>query len=104
MNILSVRTKNAETGEHEFDWEKLVELLLKLAGIAGVIVGVWAQRQSNHATAVATKAEAQTFSNAVETTANRAFLEADRGSNYVRKVMQKQSVETLMNVQQQWKK
>jgi hypothetical protein len=44
MKLLEVTTKN-DAGEHQLDWNKLIELLVKLAGIAGIIVGVWATKQ-----------------------------------------------------------
>ena len=45
MNLLSVHTKQ-DDGTRKLDFNKIIELLVKLAGIAGIIVGVWATKQN----------------------------------------------------------
>ena len=70
--VVRVTQKN-EDGSHSLDWNAVIELLTKLAGIAGIIVSVWAVKQG-----VRTETKADQ---------NRAVLDEQYSSNYVEQVI-----------------
>jgi hypothetical protein len=69
MSLFQVTSPHPDTGAPQLDWNKVLDLLIKLAGIGGIIAGVWAGKQAS--------------TNSVKIKSQQDFLELDRGSNYV---------------------
>ena len=99
MKILGTDTHVcSESGDRKINPNLVLELLIKMMGIIALLVSVWAGKTAGTAQDKAEKVEAKAVvaevkaSNAViRAEETRSFLNADRGSNYVQKVIESEN-------------
>ena len=80
MKMPSVRS-NREDGVAEIDWNKVVDLCTKLAGIAGIVVSVWAMQKGFN-----TETKVERVKQATED--NRSVMDVQYSPAYVEQVIE----------------